>query len=217
MNGSLSDVMWAFPLIPLLLVVALVVGVAFIVFGRRNGGQASSRTPLSVPHLYGYGVCLVAILVGLAAVTEIPRSLMDMAAPIRSEEGGLPVGGAAGGTLSLTSYDAFRATASEIAQTPRNALLGRQSGDGQGQPTELWSLGSPVDSGEAVMPVDVHPSDQERAAYERLRSDRMSAVRTDAASAVTSALLGLVLCVVLFRAHARWLAAMESGVSPTAS
>jgi len=218
MNASVSDLgFWWVAFVPIVIIGGLLGGIAFMVLGRRNGGQALSRAPLSIPHVYGYSVCLLSILVGLAAVTAIPDSVMEIVAPIRSDEGQLQVGGTAVGTLSLTSYEAFRATAMSVAQTPRDAWGDdQQSVDGQTTSLRLWTPGRAPDSGETVAPADPHPNDQERARYEQIRSDRSAAVRLSSTSALISELLGLALCVTLFRAHARWLTSMGNAVSPTA-
>ena len=100
-----SDTIFPFTGSALVLVVAVVLVVGWLLLVgtialRRDDVAMSNR----VAQLYGYTVCLVAIVVGLITISSIINAAMDRANPLESQSLRAPYG------ESLTSFEAYQAT-----------------------------------------------------------------------------------------------------------
>lgn len=147
--------------------------------------------PDRVAHLYGYTVCLVAVVTFLVSAHSLVRAGFALADPLRSEDREF------GFEPSVSSFEAFRATYM-FGGAGGAVVVGRAAGR------------SAADSSARA---DTLSTADLRARYEALRADRVGRTRYQAArEAVTSGLL-LVLALILFALHWRWLRERESRVS----
>jgi hypothetical protein len=155
---------------------ALLFGVvAWTVFGNRYffEGEVMERPASRIAQLYGYTVCLIAVIVVLVSVRSIADDFITLANPLQPEYGY--------GAQSLGSFEAFKATYNEPTD---------------GYVTENGS--SPRENPK--------PSDAElMARYEALRAERISSNIYDAKKSLVLDGLLLVIAVVLFIVHWRWL------------
>src|SRR5689334_19787840 len=172
-GGWLSAIAWG---------LAAVVGLGFWVLLARSrlvrGGEME-RTE-RVPQLYGYSVCLIAIVVGLVSLGTIVNKSFTLANPLRS------VGGEYGweGGASLTSFEAYKAT-----YTSRSVFAARP--DAEAQREKLLS------------------DPELRTRYEAVRADRIDRTRFDAARDLTGSALLLLVSAGLFASHWRWVKGAE--------
>jgi hypothetical protein len=165
-------------------------------------GLASSRTaigddmdrPHRIGQLYGYSVCLIAVVTFLTSANTAVKSVFVLSDPIASTAEPFR----SGFEPSLTSFEAFRAT----------YMFG---GGGMASITPL-DRGGAADS---VPRFDTLSTADLRTRYEALRGERITQGRYAATrELVTSALL-MGIAVVLFIAHWRWLRARErQGTAP---
>lgn len=91
----------------------------------RNGGDM--ERPERVPQLYGYSVCLVAIVVALVSLSTIVDKGFTLANPLAS---GSPFGW---GGASMTSFEAYRAT---YEQSRLPMMTGAQATTPAAKPTD---------------------------------------------------------------------------------
>ena len=148
-----------------------------------------------IPQLYGYTVCLVAIVTILFAISSLVRDAFTLADPLHasaSEFGFFPNGN---GT-SLTSFEAYRATNGPREQSTSASDLAGRAVAAPGQ------AGAAPKSG--TVP-DTLTTDQQRARYEALRADMISRIHFRGLQSMTSALLTLAIALALFLIHWRWL------------
>jgi hypothetical protein len=155
--------------LPLALVVLVWIAVARTTFIQGDDMERPNR----VAQLYGYAVCLIAVIVFLISANSLAENAFTLANPLR---GG---GNRFGPEPAISSFEAYRATANRENRLNPSA---------SGTPT----VSPPSDS---VL----------RARYEVLRADRIDQVRFDAERSLTTSGLLLLLCVVLFVLHWRWL------------
>lgn len=128
--------------------------------------------------VYGYVVCLVAVVTFLINVSGFIDAAFDRAAPLQGRGGAYgPMGG--GGGSSLTSFETFRATYDE-----RERMVTR-----------------PNDRA----PVDTPSTTELRRRYEALRADRIEQMTYSASQLLVKHALLIVVAVVLFVWHWRWL------------
>ena len=133
-----------------------------------------------IPQLYGYSICLIAIVVGLVSLGTIVNKSFTLANPLRS-------GGEYGwmGNGSLTSFEAYRATY-----------------------TTRMTIPVPPTGGESVR--EAQPSDAElRQRYEALRTDQIGRARFDATREITGSAILLLVSAGLFVSHWRWVRRAE--------
>jgi hypothetical protein len=129
-----------------------------------------------IAQVYGYLVCIVAVVTFLINASGFVDAAFDRANPLQGRGGYYgPDGG------SLTSFEAYRAT-----QT-------------QGRPTR-------VAPGVASGPEsDTLTVEQQRARYEVLRADRISQTSFGAMQRLVKHGLLMLVAIVLFATHWRWL------------
>jgi hypothetical protein len=135
-----------------------------------------------VPQLYGYSVCLIAVVVILISVTSIVNQAFAIADPLSS-------GGRYGwgGTGSLTSFEAYRATRDRGANTLTRPVVEGESPAAPREPTEA----------------------ELRAEYEALRADRIAGASFEARQELTRSGVLLVVAIALFWWHWRWVRGAE--------
>jgi hypothetical protein len=161
---------------PLLWSAFLVLGIiAWVALARSSlvhgGGMERSDR---VPQLYGYSVCLVAIVVMLVNVTSLVNTAFTLSDPLASRgEFGWP------GPV-LTSFEAFRATADRLQMV--------SVGPGGTESTTKPKL---TDA-------------ELRARYEALRADQLQRTKLEAQRTMTTSILLLILSAALFVWHWRW-------------
>lgn len=132
-----------------------------------------------IPQLYGYAVCLIAVVVALISVNSLVNQAFLLSDPLAGAD---RYGYGAG--ASLTSFESFRATRAR----GRDPMLPRaESGDSAAAPTEA----------------------ELRAEYETLRADALARVRFEAGRELTQSLVMLLVAVALFWWHWRWVRGAE--------
>ena len=157
----------------LVLVLLLVVG-GWVLLARAaflDGGDMDR--PNRVAQLYGYTVCLIAVIVFLISANSLVDNMFDLANPLASQAAQFGPGG------SVTSFEAYRATAD------RDRPVAGPPG--------------------AVAAHDTISESELRSRYEALRADRLASVRFQASRDLTTSALLLVLAIILFVTHWRWL------------
>jgi hypothetical protein len=92
-----------FTILAVLMIVAGVSGWVVLATSRFVKG-GNGDMPSRVPHLYGYGVCLVAVITGLLCTASVIRGLFNLSNPLRGDMERFSV------SASLTSFEAYRAT-----------------------------------------------------------------------------------------------------------
>jgi hypothetical protein len=131
--------------------------------------------PSWIAPLYGYAVCLIAVVTLLIAVTNFVEAAFNRANPLQARGGFSPRG------ASLTSFEAFRATYGE--ERPTRAL---------------------PPPGTAAS-VDTLSTAEQRARYEALRGDQIARVSFQATQDLVKHGLLIAIAVALFVSHWRWL------------
>jgi hypothetical protein len=159
--------MWASPILWILGIlggIAWIIIAIGIVFEKADTMERSERIAL----LYGYTVCLIAIIVFLISVNGVVSSAFELSNPLAS--GGWPYAYGAG---DLSSFEAYKAT---------------------------YLRGLPGEK-----PPPALSDDDLRAQYEAVRSSRIADARFEATKSLTTSLILLIVAVVLFVTHWRWL------------
>jgi hypothetical protein len=135
-----------------------------------------------VPQIYGYAVCLIAVVVILMSINTLVNQAFALADPVAtSGRYGYDAG------VSLSSFEAYRATRAARGPAP----------------------GRPQDEG-APETVPAEPTEAElRAEYEALRSDRISRVTFEARQDTTRSGVLLLVAIALFAWHWRWVRGAE--------
>jgi len=139
--------------------------------------------PAWIPQVYGYAICLVAVITGLISVSNFVEAGFARADPLRSGDGRF---GFVDG--SLTSFEAFQATAAERRGQPAPRMV-------------TGPDGRPV----SATPADTPSTEELRRRYEALRADRIARVSYDATERLVKNGLLIVLAAALFATHWRWL------------
>jgi hypothetical protein len=154
------------------LMALLLVGVAIWVvlatskFVQGGNVENSGR----VAQLYGYTVCLVAVVTFLISVSSIIGAVFDLASPLEADRQFFDA--------SLTSLEAYKATYQRASEIRFRA--------DQTKP-------------------DTFPEPVLRARYEALRADQIARVHFQGVRSLTTSSVMLLLSVVLFGVHWRWL------------
>jgi uncharacterized membrane protein YidH (DUF202 family) len=146
---------------------------------------STADRPSRVQQLYGYAVCLIAIVTLLIALSNLVEAAFDRADPLQAGAGryGHP-------EVSLTSFEAFRATQPQQPTQPPDRVAGATA-PGPDQPSTARA--------------DTLTTAELRARYEALRADRVARVSFDATRTLVGAALLAVVALGLFVGHWRWL------------
>ena len=139
--------------------------------------------PNRVPQIYGYSVCVIAVVTFLICASVIVNNIFDLANPIR-----------AGFNFesSLSSFEAYQAT----YQKDQRAVVGGTASEAR-----------PDTASEATL----------RKRYAALREDRISRVQFQSWKAITTSGLLLIISVVLFVLHWRWMRKLGSASESAAT
>ncbi|MGD0990915.1 MAG: hypothetical protein ABR998_00405 [Gemmatimonadales bacterium] len=128
-----------------------------------------------VPQIYGYTVCVIAVVTFLICATVVVNNVFDLANPLQ-----------AGFGATLSSFEAYQADQ---------------------HPSAVGAQARPDTTSEATL----------RRRYEALRTDHIARVRFQAWKAIVTSGLLLLISVVLFVWHWRWMkrlgAAAEAGTA----
>lgn len=154
-----------------LLQVFFVLGCAWLIVGNRYffEGESMERPANRIAQLYGYAVCLIAIVIFIVTVRGVAAALITMSDPLEAQT---PY------AQSLTSFEAYKAS---------------------------LDSGSPY-AGAGTRPALSGQSDaQLRQRYEDLRAERLASTLYQAKTDLTLNGLLLVISIVLFAVHWRWL------------
>lgn len=125
---------------------------------------------------YGYIVCLIAVVVGLIALVGVTNSLFDYADPIHTDRYGMG--------RPISSYSAYK----------------REYYDRQGKPTRTGP-----DNGARTASVDSVSEATLRQMYQEDRADHIDSTRFRALKSLVGSILLLVVSIVLFTIHWKWL------------
>lgn len=128
---------------------------------------------------YGYIVCLIAVVAGLASMGGMVNSLFDYVAPVHSDRYG-------GGGLPVTSYNAYKRA--YYAREPRSASPDRFA-------TAPAAAKVPDSVPEATL----------RQMYQDDRADHVENTRFRALKSLVGAALLLIVSIILFTVHWKWL------------
>ena len=181
MTGFSFDKSWpllAFPLAVIVVIVGVTTALA-------RWGRASMNGSTRAPEVYGYTVCLIAVIVALTSVSGLLDAAFTIADPLGGDGGGAR--SEMGQSLSLRSLDAFRASATK---TSTGAYVFRHQVFGMNGVTAI---------------ADTLSDAQVQARYETLRADRLSEQRFKAIKGFVTNTIMLVLALALFGWHWRWL------------
>lgn len=132
--------------------------------------------PSWVQQVYGYAVCLVAIITFLVAISNFVEAALERTNPLQAQSR-YGYGGEA-----LTSFEAYRATRGERPMRPTR-----------------------TDPARPPSPGDTLTTAELRAEYEALRADRAARVTFESTKRMVKDGLLVVLALVLFATHWRWL------------
>jgi hypothetical protein len=129
-----------------------------------------------IAQVYGYAVCLVAIIVIMISVAQIVNAAFNLASPLRAEAYGR------GGPL--TSYSAYRREQLQRSNAPMRTRAGPPAGDS----------------------VNAVPSETElRQMFEDERLEQIGNVRFRAMRTLITSVLMIIIASGLFFMHWRWL------------
>jgi hypothetical protein len=126
---------------------------------------------------YGYIVCLIAVIVGLISLGGVTNALFDYADPVHSERY------ASGNDRPVTSYSAYKRAYYERQPRPSRTVP-----DAQAKPVP-----------------DSVPDATLRQMYQEDRTDRVDTIRFRAMKSFVGAFLLLIVSIVLFTIHWKWL------------
>ncbi|HYN83260.1 MAG TPA: hypothetical protein VES88_17410 [Gemmatimonadaceae bacterium] len=128
-----------------------------------------------IAQIYGYAVCLVAIIAVLISVTQIVNAAFNLVSPLRAE--GYGRGG------PLTSYTAYKREQLQRVNAPERARAGVAARDSGAVPTDA----------------------EIRQMYEDERLEQIGNVRFRAMRTLVTSTLLIIIASGLFFMHWRWL------------
>ncbi len=137
------------------------------------------------PDVYGYTVCLIAVIVALISVSGLLDAAFTIAAPLGGDSNG--AWSEMGQSRSLRSLDAFRASATK---TSTGAYVFRH---------QVFGTNGVVAIADTLSDAEV------RVRYQTLRDDRLSEQRFKAVKGFVTNTVMLVFALALFGWHWRWL------------
>ncbi|HEU4566154.1 MAG TPA: hypothetical protein VFS05_15945 [Gemmatimonadaceae bacterium] len=159
-----------------LAIVAIILVASWVILaGSRFVQGGVVERPERVPQLYGYTVCLIALIIGLASLMSVVESGLTLSNPAYATRDAEWSGWA---EPSVTSFEAFRAT---------------------------YDRARELRAGPDARPPEPVAEPELRRRYEALRADRLERARAQAQRSLLTGSLGLVLGAALFLVHWRWL------------
>ena len=136
-----------------------------------------------IAQMYGYAVCLIAVVTLLISANRLIDAVFDMTEPLRADQYGT-------GGVSLTSFESYKRDRAE----------------------QRWSRQRPAPTMVPMVPdtagAPARPaySDAElRRMFDDERSDQSAHVKFRATRSLVSSLLMILIATVLFVTHWRWL------------
>ena len=130
-----------------------------------------------IAHIYGYAVCLTAIIVMFFAVRQIINASINLSNPLRADMGGYSRMG-----LPLTDFELYKV---EARRRPRYPMY-------------------PGAAAPAVQPADTAEAEL-RKQYDAERTAAIDSGRFQATRSLVANLLLLIFAVIVFGVHWRWL------------
>ena len=152
-----------------------------------------------VASLYGYLVCVIAVITFLVSVSGFVDAAFERSNPLLARSGWFGPGGA-----SLTSFEAFRAS-----QNDRSMMTAMSSQPG----AVVMSSGRPAPARPVPATGDTLTTEQLRARYEVLRADRIAQSTFSASQSLVKDGLLIILSIALFGWHWRWLRTQRDPVT----
>ncbi len=170
------------------LVAAGALGFVALANSRAVTGEHMEK-PHRIGQLYGYTVCLVAVVTFLTSANSLVKAFFALANPISYGQEPFRMGF----EPSLSSFEAFRAT----------YMFGGRA---------MVNVASAA--GDSSLRADTLSTAELQSRYDALRSERVAQVRQAALSEVVTSGMLIVIAVVLFGLHWRWLRAREREAAP---
>ena len=111
-------------LIGLFLIGAVIVitALALLTKALSSANEDDMERPNRVAQLYGYAVCLIAVIVFLASANSFVESLFTLSNPLRGDGGRFP-------EASITSFEAYRSTVNRFNVPSRDAAPAQPTPD----------------------------------------------------------------------------------------
>ena len=180
------------------IVVFLLAIFGLVALGRAAVGAASTDSaedamdrPHRVAQLYGYAVCLIAVVLFLTSATGFVEALIDASDPLHAMERGF-------GEASLpATFEVYRAeyrdpALQSMAARERMRFSGETAAPPAAEPARTLS--------------DAEP----RQVYDAKRREVIDAQRFRARRSLLTSAFGILLAAVLFGAHWRWLRRLDT-------
>jgi hypothetical protein len=146
--------------------------------------------PHRFSQLYGYAVCLTAVIVGLVSGNNAMEAIFDLSDPAHASWGGRDV---------PPTFEEYRANQRQTVRVDGKLTV------------------EPAPSGRSVDGAASAPSDEElRKIYDAKRSDMIASQTFHARRSLASSLLLLIASIALFVWHWRWLRGLRDEI-PTAT
>lgn len=181
MIGFSYDESWPLIAFPL----AVIVVIVGVTMALARWGRTSMNGSTRAPEVYGYTVCLIAVIVALISVSGLLDATFAIANPLGGDTSAS--WNTEDDVRSLRSLDAYRASATK---TSTGAYVFRHRVFGANGMTAI---------------ADTLSDAEVRARYETLSADRLSEQRFKAIKGFVTNALMLVFAVALFAWHWRWL------------
>ncbi len=162
--------------------VGIVVIAAWVILASSRFVQGGVvERPERVPQLYGYTVCLIALVWALTSVVSIVDATLTLSAPLYRGDREFP-----GMEPSVSSFEAFRTT----YDMSRRYMSG-------GDPS--------------AAKLETVPEPELRRRFDALRADRTERNSVDARRSLITSVLSLLIAAALFAFHWRWLTRRVGG------
>jgi hypothetical protein len=137
-----------------------------------------------ISQAYGYAVCFIAVIVMLIGIKQVVDAAFDLSDPIHANGGGYGMMG-----RSITSFELYKAEAKRQTE-----MRGTPNGPDR-----------PVSAGPSRAATDTLSDAELRRLYDAERETAIGNVRFRATRSLVSNLLLIVVAIVLFGIHWRWL------------
>lgn len=190
MTAFTYDASWSLIAFPL----AVIVVIVGVILSLARWGRASMNGSTRAPEVYGYAVCLIAIIVALISVSGLLDAGFTIADPLGGDT--TSPWSEMGQARSLRSLDAFRASATK---TSTGAYVFRHQVFGTNGVTAI---------------ADTLSDAEVQARYQTLRADRLSEQRFKAIKGLVTNTIMLVFALALFGWHWRWLKRLAPSQAP---
>jgi hypothetical protein len=146
------------------------------------------RTNSRIAQVYGYAVCFITVIVMLISVKSVVDAVIDLTDPIRADAGGYGRSG-----RSLSNFELYKLDARREPRTPAAEPI------------------RPV-----VAPTDTLSDSELRRLYEAEREQAIGNVKFRAVRTLIGSGLLIIVSVILFLVHWRWLRERDAMPATTA-